>query len=545
MKQIINKYKNIVLSTLLVLLMSGCGEMLDNPLKDKETGEDINLLIVDFNFFTVRMTYKFIDVSTGETITEEANVWFTGDNANDVVTFTGDKETQHLTSQGQLELTIDPNVEASSVSPINFTVHVDVEGYQDFAQTIQINTEGKKTFELFLSPVSGGDEDVVNGSEDPNNDDSFVFSVFGMKSTKAEKPYKVNYSILKTDMINFKDYNGNTLYNTVEQMMAAYQNNPDDFLQLVFDIKTGFPGTSEMVLVDGEVKTVLFQKLETGDFSRLSVDGKTVYDLNGGKITQTCEYLETPAPDLFGLAKLENDSWQINAGPQDYYDLDISYTVASASSDADELCPIGGTITFMSNANSSFSIDADIFDTNDKLIKTTNFKGNFPESFVLENVPNTAAVIKFRSNNPAFRPISDLEVTNLCSGTYEVNVDPAEGYNEYLVVLKALCSDNPTVALAPTYSGEMRIRNSNDPWQGIDMQGGIVNVLAKENEEYQIRFLWKDNWETANFFTEFDANGNYINTSSSNVTSNLMNDGRIKINIEHTFEQDVCDDLDW
>ncbi len=545
MKQIINKYKNIVLSTLLVLLMSGCGEMLDNPLKDKETGEDINLLIVDFNFFTVRMTYKFIDVSTGETITEEASVWFTGDNANDVVTFTGDKEAQHLTSQGQLELTIDPNVEASSVSPINFTVHVDVEGYQEFAQTIQINTEGKKTFELFLSPVSGGDEDVVNGSEDPNNDDSFVFSVFGLKSTKAEKPYKVNYSILKTDMINFKDYSGNTLYNTVEQMMAAYQNNPDDFLQLVFDIKTGFPGTSEMVLVDGEVKTVLFQKLETGDFSRLSVDGKTVYGLNGGKITQTCEYQETPAPDLFGLAKLENDSWQINAGPQDYYDLDISYTVASASSDADELCPIGGTITFMSNANSSFSIDADIFDTNDKLIKTTNFKGNFPESFVLENVPNTAAVIKFRSNNPSFRPISDLEVTNLCSGTYEVNVNPAEGYNEYLVVLKALCSDNPTVALAPTYSGEMRIRNSNDPWQGIDMQGGIVSVLAKENEEYQIRFLWKDNWETANFFTEFDANGNYINTSSSNVTSNLMNDGRIKINIEHTFEQDVCDDLNW
>ena len=544
MKQTILKYKNIILSTVLILMMSGCGEMLDNPLKDKETGEDINLLIVDFNFFTVRTTYKFVDVSSNETITKEARVWFTGANADDVITFAGEKEAQHVTSQGQLELTIDPNVEPSTGSPINFTVHVEVEGYQEFAQTIQINTDGKKTYELYLSPVSGGDEEVISGGEDPNDDDSFVFSVFGVKSTKAEKPYKVNYKILKEDLIKFKDYYGNTMFNSVEEMMVAYQNNPDDFLLLTFDIKTGFPGTSEDVLVNGEVKTVQFQKLETGDFIRLNVNNRTVYNLNGGKISQTCEYTGTPAPDLFGLAKLENDSWQLTTGPKDYNNLDFSYTVAKAS--LEELCGAGGTIKFMSNANSSFSIDGDIYDSDNNYIKTVNFKGSFPESFVLENVPNTAAVIKFRSNNPAFKPISDLEVANLCSGTYEVNVDAQEGYTEYLIALKARCSDEPTVALAPTYSGEIKIKDSSDPWQGIDMKGGIVNVLAKENTEYQIRFLWKDAWETSTFTTEFDANGNYVNNNTgADITSEKTEDGRIKIFIEHTFEQDVCDDLSW
>jgi hypothetical protein len=91
----------------------------------------------------------------------------------------------------------------------------------------------------------------------------------------------------------------------------------------------------------------------------------------------------------------------------------------------------------------------------------------------------------------------------------------------------------------------MRIKSSNDPWQGIDMQGGIVDVLAKENETYQIRFLWKDNWETSEFTTRFDANGNYLNESNSNVRAEWMTDGRIKMIIEHTFEQDVCDDLGW
>ena len=137
-----------------------------------------------------------------------------------------------------------------------------------------------------------------------------------------------------------------------------------------------------------------------------------------------------------------------------------------------------------------------------------------------------------------------MEVTSLCSGTYEVEIEAAEGYEEYKVVLKARCAGNPSVALAPTYSGEMRIKNSSDPWQGIDMVGGVVDILAKEHQEYEIRFLWKDNWET-DFTTEFDSNGNYLGESTSEVSSERMEDGRIKILIEHIFDQDVCNDLNW
>ncbi len=540
MKKKISNYKYFLFAALLAIFVSGCGDMLDNPLKDKDTGEDINLLIVDFNFFDIRMTYELLDVTTSETIENEARIWFTGDNADDVVTYAGEKEAEHITSLGQLELTIDPNVEASAASPIRFTVHVEADGYQNFSQTIEISSEGTKTFELYLSPVSGGDEDVIGGEDD---DDSFIFSFLELKSTQTEKAYTVNYSILKSDMINFKDEDGNTLYGSIDELMTDYNENSDGFLELTVDIKTGFPGSTETVSNNGSTQTALFQKLETGDLVSLSVGGRTVTSLNGGTITQTCTYTSSPEPDLFGFANVENDSWTISPETQVYSDLDISYTVASAS--LDELCTTGASINFASNAVSSFSIDADIYNTAGTLILTRTFTGDFPESFVLENVPGTAATIRFRQNNPAFDPIDDLEVASLCSGTYEVDVDAAEGYNEYLVIFKALCEDNASVAIAPTYSGEMRIKNSDDEWQGIDMDGGEVNILAKENEEYEIRLLWEDAWETTSFFTEFDADGNYINESSSNVSSELMDDGRIKIWIEHTFEQNICDDLGW
>ncbi|HPF50868.1 MAG TPA: hypothetical protein PK335_04795, partial [Draconibacterium sp.] len=312
---------------------------------------------------------------------------------------------------------------------------------------------------------------------------------------------------------------------------------------LTMDIKTGFPAFSGKVWVNDTRENGLIQKLESGNLVSLTIGGTQVYNLNGGVITQSCTYLATPAPDIFGFAKLENEAWQVSPNPIVYTNLQISYTVASVS--LADICSTGCTIKFSSTSQTSFSIDADVYNESGQRILTTNFKGSFPKTFTLENVPGIPARIVFRNNNPGFKEISPLEVASLCSGNYEVEVQAADGYIEYMVVLKARCADNPTVALAPTYSGEMRIKNSNDPWQGIDMVGGVVDILAKEHQDYEIRFLWKDDWETDSFTTEFDSSGNYLGESSSKVSSEILEDGRIKISIEHIFDQDVCNDMNW
>mgnify|MGYP001765641619 CR=1 FL=1 len=71
-----------ILILISVVLFTACEDYFVNPLKDKETGEDINLLIIDLNFFKTRMTYHLKDAKTGETIQADAKISFSGKNAN-------------------------------------------------------------------------------------------------------------------------------------------------------------------------------------------------------------------------------------------------------------------------------------------------------------------------------------------------------------------------------------------------------------------------------------------------------------------------------
>lgn len=534
-------YSKIGQSLLILAMLStfwGCGEMLDDPTVDKETGEDINLLIVDFNFFSTRMSFNLLDVTDNSTVNAQARVWFTGKHANDIVTFAGEKEEDFLTTLGKLELTVDPNVDFSSSSPLEFTIHVEAEGYQAFSQNIQINNEGNKSFELYMAKTNGGEETVLTGDEE---DDSFTFSFAPTKSANVVTDYTLTYSILKEDLIKFTDNYGERIFKTVTEAIAAYKKDPAHFLKMEINTKAGFPATSEKVKINGNVKTVLFRKLETGNLSSIVLNGRKVKNLNGGKIYQKVNINNNSA--LLGFAKFANDFWTLTQEPIAYQSLNFEYTIGSASDQ--ELCSTGCTLKFTSNYKSSFSISADIYNTNGVKIATRTFKGHFPESFTLENVPNSAAKIKFRNNNPSFAEIPPLEVSSLCDGSYEIEVTAADSYQEYQIAFKAYCSDNSSVAVAPTYNGYIKIRNSNDPWQGIDMIGGKADFLGKPNQEYEIKLLWKKEWEKTTFSTKFDGNANQVNSNGASTYYELMEDGRVKIHINHTFKQSVCNDLGW
>lgn len=158
-----------------------------------------------------------------------------------------------------------------------------------------------------------------------------------------------------------------------------------------------------------------------------------------------------------------------------------------------------------------------------------------------------ALKVVFRNNNPAFATITTIENEDLCSGNYDIEVSTNNDYVEYQIVLKVLCADNSTIAIAPTYSAEIKLKNSDNPWQGITMAGGIANVLGKTNQEYQLRLLWEDEWEYSTYFTEFDNEGNYLGASvaGAKIESEFLEDGRIRIDIEKIFNQSICNDLGW
>lgn len=554
MRKKIQKYwLKISLLLLVTVMIAGCGEWLDNPLKDKETGDDINLLILDFNFFTTRMTYKLVDATDNSLITSEANVSFTGSNGNDIVDFSGEKNAEYITTEGQLELTVDPNVPVSDANPLEFAVRVEVDGYDTFTKGFQIRSEGPKTIELLLSKTANVEDSDLEGGIDINDGDtSIVFGVSNklLKTAVVEElPYSINYKMSLTDLANLLDNNGNRFFDDNDDAFNFISNSANS---VVISTKyfRGHSPEVDLISDGGILRTVLFHKLETGRLDAIQIispeSTRIAGSLNGGVIESFATYLNQHKPDVFGFALFNVDHWNFTGTDTLYETLDFRYTLAQAS--LEELCETGSSLTFTSSIKSAFSITGDVYysDT-DEYITSVNFIGNFPQTYTVENVPSEAVKIVFRDNNPSFEPIPPLEVENLCLGDYTVEVLPKEGYEEYQIVLRAICPDNPTVAVAPTYSGQVKIKDSNDVWQEMNMAGGVVDILGLPNKEYSLRLLWKNDWEYSTYYTEFDENGNYIHDhgSGTKVESYQMEDGRMRIIVEQKFEQDVCNDMGW
>lgn len=534
----------------LVVLLLGCSDYLENPLKDKETGEDINLLVVDFNFFDTRLSFKLLDAEDGTAISAPAKIYFTGENGSDIVNYSGEKKADYVTRQGQIELTVDPNVTISETSPLQFAVHIEVPGYNKFSKGFQLRNKGKKTLELNLSKVSDEDETDLDGNINiGDGDTSIVFFAAPQINLKSalleEKPYKINYKITINDFLRFKDSNGDYLFNSSSEVVEAYNADPENFMTMSINSYSDYKPGIDVIDTESGPQSVLFHKLETGKLSKLLVTGRMVADLNGGVISSVATYTGVNAPAIFGFAEFGESSWSLVGTETVYESLNFSYTLIKASDET--LCDTGSSITFRSAVTSSFSIDADVYDTDGNLINTLNFKGSFPETFVVENTPQKAVSVVFRNNNPSFKAISPLSIENFCSGNYTVNVAPETGYEEYQIVLKAICPDNPGVAIAPTYSAEIKVKDSDDPWQGVDMTGGVADMMGLPNHAYELRLLWQDEWEYSTYYTEFDAGGNYLHETGSDaeITSKKLADGRIQINVEQVFNQNVCNDLGW
>ena len=535
----------------MILLLTSCSGYFDNPIKNKTTGKDITLLLLDTNFFTTRVTYKFIDAKDGSLITSPATITFTGKNANDIVTFGGNKNSDYTTSVGELELTVDPNVTFNENNPFEFAVNVDADGYEPMSKGVQFQSTGKKTVELYLSKVSDQDQSDLNGTIDTSGGDTtFVFIApwnNGLKSATATgAPYEIHYSITLNSILKFEDFYGNLLFSSSQEAMDAYYADPDNFIHISISSFSGYDPWIDVLNIDGTSQSVIFHLLETGTLTGIQVAGTWVGFMNGGVVSSTAAYTGTPVPDYFGFAQFSGSSYTITGTSAVYADLGSRYKLISASDEI--LCPTGTSLIFRSSVISSFSITADVYDREDppQLINVINFTGEFPDTFAVENTPPIPVTLKFRTNNPAFKPIPDLQIDNFCVGSATVTVEPETGYLGYQIVLKAYCPDDPTIAVAPTYSGEYRIANTDDQWQGTSMVGGVVNLLGLPDQEYEYRLLWKNEWEYTNFWTEFDAAGNYIHeTDARSIISETLPDGRIRISIDQDFKQSICDDLGW
>ncbi|NQU88700.1 MAG: hypothetical protein HQ541_23400 [Mariniphaga sp.] len=539
---------NFILLIAIAVLINGCNGFFD-PIEDQETGKDITLLILDMNFFSTRVTYKFIDAKEGFLITSPATISFSGKNATDIVTFGGEKNSEYNTSVGELELTIDPNVDISENNPFEFAVNANIEGYSTMSKGVQFRNTGIKTVEVHMSKLS--DQNVENLDGESDGDTTFIFlnAPFskGLKSATADAgSFNIVHSTTVSNIRKFRDRDSVLLFSSIAELMDSLAANPTNFISLSTSSFSDYSPWIDVLNIGGTSHSVIFHLLETGTLTGITVLGTPVGYMGGGVITSNASYTGTPSPDYFGFADLLGSSYFLSGTSKTHSTLASSYKLIKASDE--DLCPTGTSITFESSVISSFSVTADVYDRQDppELITTINFTGNFPEEITVENTPPIPVTLVFRDDNPSFKPIPDLEIENFCLGTPTVYIEPQDGFDEYQIVLKAYCPSDETFAFAPTYSGEFRIAESDDPWQGTSMIGGVVDLLGLPNQEYEYRLLWKNEHEYTSIWTEFNVDGSYSHvTDSRSITSKPLPDGRIQISVEHDFKQSVCDGMGW
>ncbi len=148
------KINILILSLFLLSLGSifniSCTSYLENPLIDKETGEEIDLLVIDASVFPVRLQISLIDSISGAAFEIPATVSFSGKNANDIITLSGKKQHEFHTSTGFIELAVDPNVAVSETEPLRFSIHVKTGEHQETAKEFVYDSGGIKKIELKL-----------------------------------------------------------------------------------------------------------------------------------------------------------------------------------------------------------------------------------------------------------------------------------------------------------------------------------------------------------------------------------------------------------
>ena len=66
MKNILKSVKVIAIILAALFVNNSCSNLFDNPLKDKDTDEEITLILLDLNFFDTKLNFYFVEEGSDE-----------------------------------------------------------------------------------------------------------------------------------------------------------------------------------------------------------------------------------------------------------------------------------------------------------------------------------------------------------------------------------------------------------------------------------------------------------------------------------------------
>jgi hypothetical protein len=482
MKNIIKSVKVFALLLATLFVSNSCSNMFDNPLKDKETGEDIPLLLIDQNVFDTQVMVYLVDAETGQAvIANNLNVYIFGDDADKVVDFEGKKRESYRASTGSFEFAIDPNVTPSLDKPLDITLYAETEdGYWfSFMDDVYISETGYNNVVIQMYNNEGAEVIELEDDEFELDDEGLAKQASQLKSALAPMavaPFTLltnsaGAGIIKTDFPKPISSGAYLVYYKIQpkrqnlnfKIAARFYTGPagNDF---------GYYGTYRNL----DNKLTVFNTLQKkGEYKNIKT-----FSFNAA----TKEQIDRCTKGL--IVKFTNES-NLNASPK----FDYIMTFANGST-------VKGTLTVIFpryNASTSTWVYISNTTVNGFYYPTDNLVTSF------EIFPDA----QFEFTTGTTRTLQN----GACGQTIDFAIKAKSDLKPYRVITNITCESSQGLVATPSMQGTIT-QLGTDVKTRFLFDGGIANLQLKDNTDYIIEGSYGNTSASFNFTT----NPNNINS---------------------------------
>lgn len=449
--KILKRTIGISLILMLMIIGNSCSDLFQNPLKDKNTGNDVTALLIDLNFFEVKFKIHIIDAETEEYVEgAELNVFITGNSASNVVNFSGEKKNTFTTSSGYLELTYDPNVEISANNPIKFEVQATSDEYFSFPTEVNVSEKGNE--DIYVYVFKATNEKSASVVADP-------FTMEYAPSSGLTK-LSLSESSLRLISSNYPVYNIWGVYrNTSAGDLTAKNFNGDPNLYNEWGFHYYYMMNPSEKSNGDALKSQNFSKanyiipalLKRNGISKCDNGIRVNYSKSGGSGGTTAIKYQLTLSDNTFKKGLHSGSLPFAKTINNFY-----YPTANPS----------GVLELIGDMQFELS----------------------PNSFNIENACNSSVL------NVTLTPITGL---THCKFTYVLT-----------------CENGNTIGAAITYNLQIREHGSEASWSWVETQGGFCELWLKKNTQYDVRFNWDGDWNEFSITTDYGNLESFIESQS-------------------------------
>lgn len=481
MKNILKSVKVIAIILAALFVNNSCSNLFDNPLKDKDTDEEITLILLDLNFFDTKLNFYFVEEGSDELVIDKTiNVTFDGASATNIVGYDGFKLNDYNVKNGKLELAYDPNIDVSENSPIDFKTFVYIEGFAYYAFPK----------ETYLTQT--GDYDIIIEiirAEKTKSAQSYLKSASTMLKP-GEEPFDVKFN---NELIQAEN---DPTWTTIRQK-GPFQDGKKYYTMY------GAEQTTAGTLSSSNFSRDILQ------FSNWGIEG--VFQANGKK-SQNFDLTNNNVNVAANLKYFMAYSAVVKSDTKKCY--------SGINININEKNGANGTAKF----KYSITIDNEIVLSGKISGASMPIKSNTGAFYYQEGA--SSATLKITGDGQYDLSPSEVTINNFCGASVDIIATPKSGLVQHHIITSFICLGKPA-GYAPSINGQFKEKGSSDVWTDFKFKEGIADLWFKPGATYTVKGSMNNESTTFDLPTDISK----IDAVIAQVKSEQPDINDIKINI--------------